>query len=224
MGILGKIKRLLKHSTRHKEISPTARRKKWRPSYATYRLQPNALPARPPKKKSRKLVLAPLPFWERMVKKSAFSQRLAGWPWARRRRALDRAFVPPTTPMEGLLSAIKATGVKCNHTHGYTDIFAQYLREQGWNAAPKNTIWGGNARAAAAEWNDLPNSLNNSTAPIKPIKRSLAHPAENWRCLWRSPFRTVVHHDPLPPPLCGWAAEISQLPEWSLKNPTTSGD
>jgi putative mRNA 3-end processing factor len=38
------------------------------------------------------------------------------------------------------LSAIKATG--CENvitTHGYTDLFAQYLREQGWNARTEKT-------------------------------------------------------------------------------------
>ena len=60
---------------------------------------------------------------------------------ARRRRAVDRAFVlSDHADWEGLLSAIKATG--CENvitTHGYTDLFAQYLREQGWNARTEKT-------------------------------------------------------------------------------------
>ena len=60
---------------------------------------------------------------------------------ARRRRAVDRAFVlSDHADWQGLLSAIKATG--CENiitTHGYTEIFAQYLREQGWNAWTEKT-------------------------------------------------------------------------------------
>lgn len=60
---------------------------------------------------------------------------------ARRRRAVDRAFVlSDHADWEGLLSAIKATGCeKVITTHGYTDLFAQYLREQGWNAHTEKT-------------------------------------------------------------------------------------
>ena len=54
---------------------------------------------------------------------------------------MDRAFVlSDHADWKGLLSAIKATG--CENvitTHGYTDIFAQYLREQGWNARTEKT-------------------------------------------------------------------------------------
>ena len=60
---------------------------------------------------------------------------------ARRRRAVDRAFVMSDhADWQGLLSAIKASG--CENiitTHGYTEIFAQYLREQGWNARTEKT-------------------------------------------------------------------------------------
>lgn len=60
---------------------------------------------------------------------------------ARRRRAVDRAFVlSDHADWQGLLSAIKATS--CENiitTHGYTEIFAQYLKEQGWNAWTEKT-------------------------------------------------------------------------------------
>ena len=60
---------------------------------------------------------------------------------ARRRRAVDRAFIlSDHADWQGLLSAIKATG--CENiitTHGYTEIFAQYLKEQGWNAWTEKT-------------------------------------------------------------------------------------
>lgn len=64
---------------------------------------------------------------------------------ARRRRAVDRAFVlSDHADWSGLLSAIKATG--CENvitTHGYTDLFADYLREQGWNARTEKTHYEG---------------------------------------------------------------------------------
>ena len=60
---------------------------------------------------------------------------------ARRRRAIDRAFVlSDHADWKGLLSAIRATG--CENvitTHGYTELFAQYLKEQGWNARTQKT-------------------------------------------------------------------------------------
>jgi len=60
---------------------------------------------------------------------------------ARRRRAVDRAFVlSDHADWNGLLSAIKATG--CENvitTHGYTDLFAKYLQENGWNARTQKT-------------------------------------------------------------------------------------
>tara|TARA_S200000501_G_scaffold90828_1_gene84064 strand:+ start:760 stop:1761 length:1002 start_codon:yes stop_codon:yes gene_type:complete len=60
---------------------------------------------------------------------------------ARRRRAIDRAFVlSDHADWQGLLSSVKATG--CENvitTHGYTDLFAKYLRENGWNARTEKT-------------------------------------------------------------------------------------
>ena len=55
----------------------------------------------------------------------------------RRRRAGDRGFVlSDHADWGGLLSAIKATGAENIYTtHGYTDIFARYLNEEGWNAS-----------------------------------------------------------------------------------------
>jgi len=71
---------------------------------------------------------------------------------ARRRRAVDRAFVlSDHADWSGLLSAIKASG--CENvitTHGYTDLFAQYLREQGWNARTEKTQYEGETLETAA--------------------------------------------------------------------------
>ena len=60
---------------------------------------------------------------------------------ARRRRAVDRSFVlSDHADWEGLLSVIKATGCEdIITTHGYTDIFARCLKENGWNARTEKT-------------------------------------------------------------------------------------
>jgi len=64
---------------------------------------------------------------------------------ARRRRAVDQAFVlSDHADWPGLLAAVKAT--QCENvitTHGYTDLFAQYLREKGWNARTEKTNYEG---------------------------------------------------------------------------------
>ena len=64
---------------------------------------------------------------------------------ARRRRAVDRAFVlSDHADWNGLLSTIKATG--CENvitTHGYTELFAQFLRAEGWNARTEKTQYEG---------------------------------------------------------------------------------
>jgi putative mRNA 3-end processing factor len=54
----------------------------------------------------------------------------------RRRRAGDRGFViSDHADWPGLLGAIKETGAENIYvTHGYTDIFARYLSENGWQA------------------------------------------------------------------------------------------
>ena len=64
---------------------------------------------------------------------------------ARRRRAVDRGFVlSDHCDWQGLLDSIKATGAEriiC--THGYADIFARYLREQGYDARTEATQYEG---------------------------------------------------------------------------------
>lgn len=63
----------------------------------------------------------------------------------RRRRAGDRGFViSDHADWPGLLSAIRDTGAENIYvTHGYTDIFARYLSENGWNAQVVPTEFGG---------------------------------------------------------------------------------
>lgn len=62
---------------------------------------------------------------------------------ARRRRGFDRGFVlSDHADWKGLLKAIKATGCeKVITTHGYTHLFAQYLREQGYDAITEKTAF-----------------------------------------------------------------------------------
>ena len=60
---------------------------------------------------------------------------------ARRRRAIDKGFVlSDHCDWQGLLTSIKETGCeKVICTHGYTDIFSKFLREQGYDARTEET-------------------------------------------------------------------------------------
>ncbi len=64
---------------------------------------------------------------------------------ARRRRAMDRGFVlSDHCDWAGLLESIEGTGAEriiC--THGYSDIFARFLREQGYDARTEATQYEG---------------------------------------------------------------------------------
>ncbi len=68
----------------------------------------------------------------------------------RRRRGLQRGFViSDHAEWPALLQAIKQTGAeKIYPTHGYVDIFAQYLRGQGYDATPVPTEFGGDEDAS----------------------------------------------------------------------------
>ena len=70
----------------------------------------------------------------------------------RRRRAADRGFVMSDhADWAGLNEAIRATGAeRVFVTHGYTSIFARWLREQGLDAAPVETEWEGETLDEAA--------------------------------------------------------------------------
>ena len=63
----------------------------------------------------------------------------------RRRRALDQGFVMSDhADWAGLNEAIKDTGAENIYpTHGYTDIFARWLNEEGYNAKPVPTEFTG---------------------------------------------------------------------------------
>ena len=64
---------------------------------------------------------------------------------ARRRRAIDRGFVlSDHCDWDGLLTSIEATAAErviC--THGYSEIFARFLREQGYDARTEATQYEG---------------------------------------------------------------------------------
>lgn len=62
----------------------------------------------------------------------------------RRRRAVGRGFViSDHADWTGLLTAIQETGAENVYvTHGYTDVFARYLSEKGWNATVVPTEFG----------------------------------------------------------------------------------
>jgi putative mRNA 3-end processing factor len=62
----------------------------------------------------------------------------------RRRRGLERGFaLSDHADWDGLNTAIRATGAtRVLATHGYTDAFARWLTEQGYDAAPLRTEFG----------------------------------------------------------------------------------
>lgn len=67
---------------------------------------------------------------------SAFASGWMAMRGVRRRRAGDRGFViSDHADWQGLLWAINETGAENIYvTHGYTDIFSRYLKDNGWNA------------------------------------------------------------------------------------------
>lgn len=85
--------------------------------------------------------------WLRKFKNTSLGMA-SGWMslrGARRRRAADRGFVlSDHADWESLNTAIKATGAtRILVTHGYTQLFAQWLREQGYDAQAVRTEYEG---------------------------------------------------------------------------------
>jgi putative mRNA 3-end processing factor len=118
----------------------------------------HAGPSLTPKDHPGALVLAPPSAldsaWAR--KFGAFETGFAsGWMairGIRRRRSGDRGFViSDHADWAGLLDAITQTGAENIYvTHGYTDIFARYLNQSGWNAQVVPTEFGGDMAEDAA--------------------------------------------------------------------------
>jgi putative mRNA 3-end processing factor len=67
--------------------------------------------------------------------------QLRGW---RRRGNIDKGFVlSDHADWEALLLAVKETGAeRVIATHGYTEVFSQYLRSVGMDAAAETTEFG----------------------------------------------------------------------------------
>ncbi|NJO87199.1 MAG: hypothetical protein HC821_04170 [Lewinella sp.] len=63
----------------------------------------------------------------------------------RRRRGADRGFaLSDHADWPGLLAAIEATGAENIYvTHGYTAVFSEYLRQQGYQATALKTEYSG---------------------------------------------------------------------------------
>ncbi|HBR54434.1 MAG TPA: DNA ligase-associated DEXH box helicase, partial [Flavobacteriaceae bacterium] len=73
-------------------------------------------------------------------------------------RAIDRGFVlSDHADWDGLLNTVKETGAeKVIATHGYTDIFARYLREEmGLDARTEKTQYEEDASTALSEQDKL---------------------------------------------------------------------
>ncbi|MCG9970674.1 ligase-associated DNA damage response exonuclease [Christiangramia crocea] len=72
---------------------------------------------------------------------------------ARRRRAIDKGFVlSDHCDWQGLLESIKETDCeKVICTHGYTDIFSRFLREQGYDARTEQTQYEGETAQLESE-------------------------------------------------------------------------
>lgn len=144
---LGKAQRLL--TMLNPEIGPILTHGAVEATNTVLRAQGVALPATvpvtaetDPKAQKGALVLAPPSAlgsaWARKFgpQESAFASGWMQLRGVRRRRAGDRGFViSDHADWSGLLDAIKATEAENIYvTHGYTDIFARYLTENGWNA------------------------------------------------------------------------------------------
>jgi putative mRNA 3-end processing factor len=89
----------------------------------------------------------------------------------RRRQAVDRGFVlSDHADWPGLLQTIAATGAqRVWVTHGYADILARWLREQGLDAQPLDTQFGdeGADDAAALEASDSAGDPPAGQAPAR---------------------------------------------------------
>lgn len=96
--------------------------------------------------------------WLRQFKQSSLGIA-SGWMavrGSRRRRNADRGFVlSDHADWNGLNEAIRATGAgRIIATHGYSDIFSQWLRQQGFEAGAERTAFEGEQLDASAAPNE----------------------------------------------------------------------
>ncbi len=152
---LGKIQRLLKHldTSIGKIYTHGATEQMTQVLRQFIDFPPTELITRDTQKKDveGQLVLAPPSIlgsaWTKKLGKlsTGYASGWMAFRGARRRRAVDRAFVlSDHADWNGLMSTIKATG--CENvitTHGYTELFAQFLRGEGWNARTEKTKYEG---------------------------------------------------------------------------------
>lgn len=91
--------------------------------------------------------------------------QLRGW---RRRGNLDTGFVlSDHADWDALLLAVKETGAeRIIATHGYTDLFSQYLRSVGYDATSESTEFGGEDGTEAAKEENVQFSTDNSQSSI----------------------------------------------------------
>ncbi|MEM6887110.1 MAG: ligase-associated DNA damage response exonuclease [Pseudomonadota bacterium] len=161
---LGKAQRLL--TMLDPEIGPILTHGAVEATNAVLRDQGIALPATTPvtreldpKSHPGALVLAPPSAlgsaWSKRfgAQESAFASGWMQLRGIRRRRGGDRGFViSDHADWPGLLSAIKATGAdRVFVTHGYTEVFARYLSDQGWDASAVRTEYEGETLDTEAE-------------------------------------------------------------------------
>lgn len=88
--------------------------------------------------------------------------QLRGW---RRRGNIDKGFVlSDHADWDALLLAVKETGAeRVIATHGYTDVFSQYLRSMGYDATAESTEFTGEG---GAEQTTDPDASTGTIAPI----------------------------------------------------------
>jgi putative mRNA 3-end processing factor len=153
---LGKAQRLIKHldTSIGKIYTHGAVEKMTQVIRAEYDLPPTELITRDTKKEdiAGNIIIAPPSAhggtWIRKIVPYV-TATASGWMafrGARRRRAIDKGFVlSDHADWDGLLSAIKETGCeKVITTHGYTDIFSRYLREElSYDARTEKTQYEG---------------------------------------------------------------------------------
>ena len=153
---LGKAQRLIKHldTSIGKIYTHGAVEKMTQVIRTNYEMPPTELITRDTKKEdiSGNIVIAPPSAhggtWIRKMVPYV-TATASGWMafrGARRRRAMDKGFVlSDHADWDGLLGAIKETGCeRVISTHGYTDIFSRYLREElGYDARTEKTQYEG---------------------------------------------------------------------------------
>ena len=99
--------------------------------------------------------------------------QLRGW---RRRGNLDKGFVlSDHADWNALLLAVKETGAeRIIATHGYTDVFSQYLRSVGYDATAESTEFAGEGDGnVQSAMNNSQSSMSNSQSSMSNSQSSI---------------------------------------------------